>query len=659
MDDLARIHHCKIHPCIGIARLGNCPDQYFMGPEAPGRPPSPDTGGFKDVNGLIKRQAARFRVFGYDKDDNVIAELSRANAQISWRVHLANRKAAWYEFQNAMDLGPLSRTCGRRNASIAGAARAGLVIDGGVRVISNEPNLSGDAYQFAGSFMALPAEVYLGELRTDPDGQLLVLGGRGRSGSVDCRPATTFANNDGWYDDTADGPVRATVQLPGRTPLEADPAMAVVTPPNFAPGLYGVVTMYDVLVDLVRREWPDWAKRHLPDPTQVEFYRDIFPILERLVALQAVNYGIFLAVGYGSPGNFTESGFLSQLANPASDANMRTGVLRLFRSPDAPPEKPPNEAITIPVLEPPLYGDAYNETLSEAMIDPRVGLYVTRTQWAALQLWSQGRFATGQPAGPAPDYAHLPRKSRPTALDRANLEEVLGGPFHPGIEISWPLRLKTMWKDAFRLNILPENAPVSDDYGTELRPEAALADDGPFSASGPGTLTRVLGVPWQTDAASCDAGYQAGTFLPLPSFWAARVPNHVLDHRSYGQAQDPTLPAAQRVKHFAYRQPWARFFAPMYQVRINAMVTDWYKLGIVKAMPVTPVAAARGAQPGSFAPFWPDTVWVEQEVYGKFNGRGTDGTYDVLLMGAQKRGPFTPMVPLQPNDRIELDRGVR
>ena len=33
-----------------------------------------------------------------------VAELTAANASITWSVHLRNEKAAWYEFQLAMDI---------------------------------------------------------------------------------------------------------------------------------------------------------------------------------------------------------------------------------------------------------------------------------------------------------------------------------------------------------------------------------------------------------------------------------------------------------------------------------------------------------------------------------------------------------------------------
>jgi len=98
--------YCSVFPKIGIARLGDS-DQFFMGPESPGVPPSPQ-GGFKDARGFIKRQAARFRVYGFDTAGKVVGELTSENtAAISWRVSLANKKASWYEFggaQKALDL---------------------------------------------------------------------------------------------------------------------------------------------------------------------------------------------------------------------------------------------------------------------------------------------------------------------------------------------------------------------------------------------------------------------------------------------------------------------------------------------------------------------------------------------------------------------------
>ncbi|MDQ3677765.1 MAG: LodA/GoxA family CTQ-dependent oxidase [Actinomycetota bacterium] len=53
----------------------------------------------------------------------------------------------------------------------------------------------------------------------------------------------------------------------------------------------------------------------------------------------------------------------------------------------------------------------------------------------------------------------------------------------------------------------------------------------------PGTVSRWMAVPWQTDTASCRSGYYLG-YGPrfdryVPTFWAARVPNQVLTRRNY------------------------------------------------------------------------------------------------------------------------------
>src|SRR5689334_4175862 len=52
----------RIHPGIGIARVGNSPDDFFIGPEAPGIPPTLKKPGaprfpkgkYKDDQGRIK-----------------------------------------------------------------------------------------------------------------------------------------------------------------------------------------------------------------------------------------------------------------------------------------------------------------------------------------------------------------------------------------------------------------------------------------------------------------------------------------------------------------------------------------------------------------------------------------------------------------------------
>ena len=103
---------------------------------------------------------------------------------------------------------------------------------------------------------------------------------------------------------------------------------------------------------------------------------------------------------------------------------------------------------------------------------------------------------TGFPTVPA--FEALTAAEQCAALDRAGLYELLGGPFHPGIELTWIMRVPQLWRAAYRLNLVPEGTRVRQDYGPELTPELCLGPQGPV-ASGPGALTRWLGVPWQTD----------------------------------------------------------------------------------------------------------------------------------------------------------------
>src|SRR5947208_2946631 len=66
----------KIHPAIGVARVGNSPTEFFIGPELPGKGATGADGGlgsavplYKDGAGMIKRQAARFRIWMYKWND--------------------------------------------------------------------------------------------------------------------------------------------------------------------------------------------------------------------------------------------------------------------------------------------------------------------------------------------------------------------------------------------------------------------------------------------------------------------------------------------------------------------------------------------------------------------------------------------------------------
>jgi L-Lysine epsilon oxidase N-terminal len=55
--DPTKIDLIRIYPPIGIARVGNSKDGWYIGPEVPGRFDEP-VGGFKDAQGAVKRQVS-------------------------------------------------------------------------------------------------------------------------------------------------------------------------------------------------------------------------------------------------------------------------------------------------------------------------------------------------------------------------------------------------------------------------------------------------------------------------------------------------------------------------------------------------------------------------------------------------------------------------
>lgn len=653
MPDLKSIVRCAVHPSIGVARVGNAPaGDHYLAPEVPGVPADPGpTGRYKNDKGEVRKEAARFRVYGYDADGHVVAELTADDAEITWQVHLANRKSAWYQFANAMDLKQFALSTGFRNADVQGAARRELVNDPGPVSISGR-EVSGPGHRFDQGYVrwnaGSPIQVPLGELRTDADGRLIVLGGDGSSGSAFNQPPTTFANNEGWWDDVSDGPVHATVRLDDGRELEATPAVVAVTPPNFGHGLYGVVTLFDVVYDLfVRRGWTE-------PPETVRFWEQIFPIFERMVNSQWVNGGMFFLFGEGSPGDLLAPERLAKLADPGEGGRAeRERVFSWFRQPPEPWDEggrradlPPPQ----PAELPPFYGDGFGE-YSGIAID-ELALTVTQHGW--LERWAAGDFEPGERRRPPRELSDLPLAEQPGALDTAPLDDCLGGPFHPGIELTWPMRVPRMWRPPeeadgllYRLVILPPGESPRDDFGEVLTPDVCLGPDGPLIASGPGTLTRWLGIPWQTDEASCLAGYDLSNYLPLPSFWAARVPNDVLPQGAFEQATDLDLTTPQRFKHLNHRQFWLRDLQGSgYSARIANMVAEWNLLGIV---------AEREAPEGAAGDGFPERWWVETERAPQFSR--ADPTWRQLLMieGDEAQSPRLRLAALSVDEVAEKE----
>ena len=595
----------KIHPAIGVVRLGNsvADDGFFIGPEVT-TPVQTTAAMLRDASGALKRQAARFRIYGLDADDQVVAELtpdgSAAIVDIHWSVHLANKKAAGYRFSTALDI-PESATLAlpRRNSGVKGKARRALVIDPGVRTISGR-NQHGVAYQCdSGTFMG--TRVYLGELRTDQAGRLLVLGGRGVSASPTGSPIfnisdfDTFNNADGWYDDTSDGPVSAKVTIDGRE-IPVESAWVIVNPPNFAPGIIGWRTLYDLLYET------QVAAGTLPAPQTTSFTNDILPLLQRLAGLQWVNAGFAAAFHHGGDSglHFDDPQLIAKLAQkPApgtvdQHAELRNSIglaFRLVDGPDLPPKPWPSKGW------PWLYGDNYGSTQHS----PREHFVVSDLRSQHLQRWMEGDFAADWvPGGSAvTSLDQVLLQDQPAMLDRAALQYCLADAFHPGCELTWPMRHASVFRSPFRINQAPESR-VEVDYGDLLTPEIALGANGPLGAQGPGDLSKWMALPWQGDTAMCRSGYDADPSAKdfnqrydpyLPTFWPARVPNQVLAASDYQTVMNTHVPRAQRIAAFQRRVSW--YHGLPYQgddpvKTMASMVKSFGSMGVLEARPGIP-----------------------------------------------------------------------
>jgi len=422
----------KIHPAIGIARLGNSPDEFFIGPERIGERPNPP-GGFKDAQCRVKRQAARFRIFAHH-DDNTVEEITSAKADITWSVHLANKK------------GP--------NHGVNNEPAADVTIDPGPRTL-NGPDQRQLFDNGTVKFAAAPVTtVPLGEIRSDHDNHLLVLGGFGKSASPRGDGlAAYFWASKGWYDDTSDGPVTATIKLKsnGSTPAVVG-AWVLVAPPKFAPHIDSVITMYD----RVFQAMVDGGL--LPNPTTTSYTKDVYPILQRA---RDTRWVVNIPAG------------IMAWPDPVTSDALRNAIFSSLT--------PPGSGS---VDMPPLY--------DSGTLDNRL----TPVQYAHMQRWKDNNY-TNDWGGPPPPEAAI----SPAGLDRAALEACVGGAFFPGIEAG-----------GLQQSDQPAGVPVrpiihTANYSEPFRLKPGLS---------PGDITLVMALPWQNDFWQCREGGDGNHWWPVP-----------------------------------------------------------------------------------------------------------------------------------------------
>lgn len=266
-----------IYPPIGLSRLGNSPDGWFLTPEVMGSGPFEvgDDGServvntYKDDDYRMKRQGARFRLMQVSDSGEVLPFVLPAGAVVSWSVAVANKKDA-VDRPSSPPFAPY--------AVVLDPSRSDRHIQGSAKLVG--PNVKNTG--LVGSYRDLP--VLLADCFTDSEQRLVVLGGRGRAESPSgAGIGQSFYNNPDWFDDTADGVIRATVTLADATELVADSAWWLSAPPDFAPVSGGVVTLWDVIRQMAIDE--GWVKA----PSSPSFDLDIHPILARAASLRHVD----------------------------------------------------------------------------------------------------------------------------------------------------------------------------------------------------------------------------------------------------------------------------------------------------------------------------------------------------------------------------------
>ena len=423
----------RIFPSIGIARVGDSPGGWYIGPEAPDLGFLPEGHKHRDVGGRIKRMAVRFRVYEFEQG-RPVREVTLDDADIEsieWEVQLANSKAA-------------------KEGLNENVPRTDLKIETPVVTISGV----GKSKTMNGKLRATTPDtrVRLGDLKSDDAGRLLVLGGHGRADTW-TNGSVSRINNPGWYDDTSDGPVRARIKVAGEQHAEsATSAWVVVGPPDFAHGMECIVTLYDLARDLAG---PFMFRPHDGD---VSFTDDIYPVLRRTVYLQWTNAKARIGHTGSGDGNFLDAAIFSEMHEmQATDAT--TARQRVFRS----LRNPADQA-------------------GSGNMPKLTGLTLTPTQYRHFERWAAGDFVDDwEPswdplAPPERAFADIPVEEQPDALTRAALDSCVGGSFRPGIEVGDTAAKQTTYQQPFRISRTISPGGLTHNLGVPWQADFNMCD---------------------------------------------------------------------------------------------------------------------------------------------------------------------------------------
>ena len=640
------IHHLAIYPPIGISRVGGS-KETFAAPELPG---VVDPGALipKDLDGNLKRQVQRFFIFAFNEKGEVIREVNASQGdQVTWQVRVANTKAAWYGFNNPLNMNQETtpgipaqlRNDGIKTFVGPGDSREQrLVIDSKLQSIDG--NVATEL-KLGDEFWDHEHYVELATLITNGDGRLQIKPASGISKSViHNNPIVDFTKNDAWYDDWCDGPVMANVVLKsgsvcgnGCDNIAVKPAWIACVGPNFAPEIPPFTSMHDTIANAMKVKFgSDFPDPHSdPEPKQLSFSKHIYPMFYRLGLMQWVSGAANTRQGWIAVGDFSDVDYIKMLANNSQRAKsvaLRKSVFEQFRDPSS--DKV--EKYKIPYM----VGSGVDFTNS-----PDRWFRMTGVQYRILTRWSKGEFDNDfkdtDPLISCIEDCSLAQQ--PELLTRAALEPLNGGNFHPGVELTWVLGDDKLYSDEpYRL--AHSNRPsLIQDLGPLITVDGVIGQTDPLKKTlGPqaaGDLTRWMGLPWQPDAFSCQNVNYANDF-PTVVWWPALLPVDVMPEFAYNQLMRTDLSMAQRRQFASVRVPWARGAAGIgyhanagYFDGLNRMVYLVNQMGVV--------LKRRGPSDATDANLLPKEVFVEI-------GRGTMD----LEFGEKPCDGFEPNAAVKP-----------
>jgi hypothetical protein len=421
----------------------------------------------------------------------------------------------------------------------------------------------------------------LGELLTDDEGRLLVLGGYGRAagwkidGSVP--PLDEDVNNNQWFDDTSDGPVSAALVFEDGTHVIAKGAWVTTTDPSYAPQILNVVSLWDDVYDCWVRQLDlapdiyDDTKGGFQDSYKPTFDDQLTPIFQSS-ALQRWTANL------SERGISAHRRIASITATDDPSSTDIAGLAAIFRNPFQ-----PNHSDT--TLMPLHLGDANDAFLT-----------LRKTQYFFLQRWNEGRehFRTG--AGPALGPGEQ--------LDKATMVNCLGGRFGPGIDLTFVMREPAI----FLLPWKTSNAGPFRIRAKQLAYDQISSKYLPLLTGGyvprhvetdglePGDLSKFMAIPWHTDYNSC------ATHPPDPNppgnrtvfwSWPAQRPVAVYSVEDIAWGRPKHSPTADP-GHLLGQQRWSvrgegtDTAEPenwgRYQIRRD-MLDNWHRIGMIMQAP--------------------------------------------------------------------------